>query len=133
MDVYTTSSAKANVYCRYLLADGNGRLYADPMPGATQSNPALLRCLSLVSTQRLSAKTAALVTSMRRLSGSQAPMARLMRRVYGDNERFKRTYFERFPGVYTTGDGARKDADGYYWLMGRIDESSKSPATVSAR
>jgi acetyl-CoA synthetase len=45
-----------------------------------------------------------------------------MRRVYGDDERFKNTYFIRFPGVYTTGDGCRLDEDGYYWLMGRIDD-----------
>jgi acetyl-CoA synthetase len=46
----------------------------------------------------------------------------LMRGVYGDPERFKNTYFVQFPGVYTTGDGARVDEDGYYWLMGRIDD-----------
>jgi len=50
------------------------------------------------------------------------PWPGLMRRVYGDPDRFKNTYFVRFPGVYTTGDGARIDEDGYYWLMGRIDD-----------
>jgi len=50
------------------------------------------------------------------------PWPGLMRRVYGEPERFKNTYFERFPGVYNTGDGARIDEDGYYWLMGRIDD-----------
>ena len=50
------------------------------------------------------------------------PWPGLMRRVYGDPERFKNTYFIRFPGVYNTGDGARIDEDGYYWLMGRIDD-----------
>jgi len=50
------------------------------------------------------------------------PWPGLMRRVYGDPKRFKETYFVRFPGVYTTGDGARRDEDGYYWLMGRIDD-----------
>jgi acetyl-CoA synthetase len=50
------------------------------------------------------------------------PWPGLMRRVYGDAERFKKTYFTQFPGVYTTGDGARVDADGYYWIMGRIDD-----------
>jgi acetyl-CoA synthetase len=45
-----------------------------------------------------------------------------MRRVYGEPERFKNTYFLQFPGVYNTGDGARVDEDGYYWLMGRIDD-----------
>jgi acetyl-CoA synthetase len=50
------------------------------------------------------------------------PWPGLMRRVYGDPERFKNTYFVQYPGVYTTGDGARVDEDGYYWLMGRIDD-----------
>ncbi|MDH5696654.1 MAG: acetate--CoA ligase, partial [Dehalococcoidia bacterium] len=50
------------------------------------------------------------------------PWPGLMRRVYGEPERFKNTYFIQFPGVYTTGDGARVDEDGYYWLMGRIDD-----------
>ena len=53
------------------------------------------------------------------------PWPGLMRSVYGDPARFKSTYFTRFPGVYTTGDGARKDEDGYYWLMGRIDDVIK--------
>jgi acetyl-CoA synthetase len=50
------------------------------------------------------------------------PWPGLMRGVYGDPGRFKETYFVRFPGVYTTGDGARRDEDGFYWLMGRIDD-----------
>lgn len=50
------------------------------------------------------------------------PWPGLMRTVYGDPERFKDTYFVRFPNVYTTGDGARVDEDGYFWLMGRIDD-----------
>ncbi len=50
------------------------------------------------------------------------PWPGLMRTVYGDPERFKNTYFVQYPGVYTTGDGARKDPEGYYWLMGRIDD-----------
>jgi len=50
------------------------------------------------------------------------PWPGLMRRVYGEPERFKETYFNRFPGVYNSGDGARVDEDGYYWLLGRIDD-----------
>ncbi|MBZ0273307.1 acetate--CoA ligase [bacterium] len=45
-----------------------------------------------------------------------------MRTVYGDHERFKQTYFSQYPGNYFTGDGARRDADGDFWLMGRIDD-----------
>jgi acetyl-CoA synthetase len=50
------------------------------------------------------------------------PWPGLMRGVYGEPERFREAYFTRFPGVYNTGDGARVDEDGYYWLMGRIDD-----------
>ncbi|MFA5399016.1 MAG: acetate--CoA ligase [Dehalococcoidia bacterium] len=52
----------------------------------------------------------------------EKPWPGLMRGVYGDPERFKNTYFIQNPGVYTTGDGARVDEDGYFWLMGRIDD-----------
>ena len=45
-----------------------------------------------------------------------------MRTVYGDHERFIDTYFKTYPGRYFTGDGARRDADGYYWITGRVDD-----------
>jgi acetyl-CoA synthetase len=45
-----------------------------------------------------------------------------MRTVYGDHARFKQTYFSTFHGLYFTGDGARRDADGYYWITGRVDD-----------
>ncbi len=45
-----------------------------------------------------------------------------MRTVYGDHQRFIDTYFKTFAGVYTTGDGAKRDADGYYWITGRVDD-----------
>ena len=45
-----------------------------------------------------------------------------MRTVYGDHARFEQTYFSAFPGRYFTGDGARRDSDGYYWITGRMDD-----------
>jgi acetyl-CoA synthetase len=45
-----------------------------------------------------------------------------MRSVYGDHARFVQTYFSTFKGLYFTGDGARRDADGYYWITGRVDD-----------
>ena len=45
-----------------------------------------------------------------------------MRTVYGDHERFIQTYFSTYPGKYFTGDGCRRDADGYYWITGRVDD-----------
>ena len=45
-----------------------------------------------------------------------------MRTVYGDHERFVQTYFSTYPGKYFTGDGCRRDGDGYYWITGRVDD-----------
>jgi len=45
-----------------------------------------------------------------------------MRTVYGDHERFEQTYFSTYPGKYFTGDGCRRDEDGYYWITGRVDD-----------
>jgi len=50
------------------------------------------------------------------------PWPGIMRTVYGQHERFKETYFTRVPGYYFTGDGCRRDEDGYYWITGRIDD-----------
>ncbi|MEN8176397.1 MAG: acetate--CoA ligase [Pseudomonadota bacterium] len=50
------------------------------------------------------------------------PWPSQMRTVYGDHERFIDTYFKMYPGYYFTGDGARRDEDGYYWITGRVDD-----------
>ncbi|EXL01540.1 acetate--CoA ligase, partial [Aquamicrobium defluvii] len=46
----------------------------------------------------------------------------MMRTVYGDHKRFIETYFSQYPGLYFSGDGCRRDADGYYWITGRVDD-----------
>jgi len=50
------------------------------------------------------------------------PWPGMMRTVFGDHARFVQTYFSTFKGLYFTGDGARRDADGYYWITGRVDD-----------
>jgi acetyl-CoA synthetase len=50
------------------------------------------------------------------------PWPGMLRTIYGDPERFKQQYWSQIPGVYFTGDGARQDEDGYFWIMGRIDD-----------
>ncbi|XP_051516193.1 acetyl-coenzyme A synthetase, cytoplasmic-like isoform X3 [Myxocyprinus asiaticus] len=50
------------------------------------------------------------------------PWPGVMRTVYGNHLRFETTYFKKFPGYYITGDGCRRDKDGYYWITGRIDD-----------
>ncbi|VVB86001.1 Acetyl-coenzyme A synthetase [uncultured archaeon] len=53
------------------------------------------------------------------------PWPGMMRTVYGNHPRFKEKYFTKFPGLYATEDSARKDEDGYFWIMGRIDDVIK--------
>jgi acetyl-CoA synthetase len=50
------------------------------------------------------------------------PWPSMLRTVYGDPERYFEQYWKRFPGIYFTGDGARQDEDGYFWIMGRVDD-----------
>uniref|UniRef100_A0A8D3ANM5 Acetyl-coenzyme A synthetase, cytoplasmic n=1 Tax=Scophthalmus maximus TaxID=52904 RepID=A0A8D3ANM5_SCOMX len=50
------------------------------------------------------------------------PWPGIMRTLYENHERFENTYFKKFPGFYVTGDGCRRDRDGYYWITGRIDD-----------
>ena len=50
------------------------------------------------------------------------PYPAMLRGLYGDPDRYKQTYWDRFPGAYLAGDGAKRDADGDFWLMGRIDD-----------
>lgn len=52
----------------------------------------------------------------------KVPWPGIMRGVYGDSKRFQETYFEQFPGYYVTGDGCRRDKDGYYQITGRVDD-----------
>jgi len=50
------------------------------------------------------------------------PWPAMLRGIYGDPERYRATYWSRFPGMYFAGDGAKRDAEGYYWLLGRVDD-----------
>ena len=50
------------------------------------------------------------------------PWPSMLRTIYGDRQRYKKQYWEEYPGNYFTGDGARRDKDGYFWIVGRIDD-----------
>jgi acetyl-CoA synthetase len=52
----------------------------------------------------------------------QEPWPSMLRTVWGDDARYVATYFSQVPGAYFTGDGARRDPDGYFWVMGRVDD-----------
>jgi acetyl-CoA synthetase len=53
------------------------------------------------------------------------PWPGMLRTIYGDDERYVKQYWSRFPGRYTTGDSAKRDKDGYYWIIGRVDDVIK--------
>src|SRR5690606_34114276 len=59
------------------------------------------------------------VSGLLALKGAWPGMART---IFGDHERFEATYLKPFPGYYFTGDGCRRDEDGYYWITGRVDD-----------
>ncbi len=50
------------------------------------------------------------------------PWPAMLRGIYGDPDRYRETYWSRFPGMYFAGDGAKRDSEGYYWLLGRVDD-----------
>ncbi|MGH8547146.1 MAG: acetate--CoA ligase [Methylococcales bacterium] len=100
-----------------------GGILISPLPGVTDLKPGS-------ATLPFFGIEAALVDDQgRELEGAVAGNLVLkrswpgqMRTVYGDHRRFLETYFKIYPGLYFSGDGARRDADGYYWVTGRVDD-----------
>lgn len=100
-----------------------GGILISPLPGATDLKPGS-------ATKPLFGIEPAIVDNDGRiLEGAAAGNLVLtgswpgqMRTVYGDHQRFIDTYFSTYPGLYMTGDGARRDEDGYYWITGRVDD-----------
>ncbi len=95
-----------------------------PLPGATPLKPgSATKPFFGIVPALVDANTGALIEG----PGEGAlvithPWPGQMRTVFGDHQRFIDTYFKQYPGYYFTGDGARRDADGYYWITGRIDD-----------
>ncbi|MFO1422850.1 MAG: acetate--CoA ligase [Candidatus Competibacteraceae bacterium] len=100
-----------------------GGILITPLPGATALKPGS-------ATRPFFGVTPALVDAEGQfLEGATdgnlvitRPWPGMMRTVYGDHQRFIDTYFSMYKGLYFTGDGARRDADGYYWITGRVDD-----------
>ena len=57
-----------------------------------------------------------------RISTPSVPWPAMMRGIYGDEERYRATYWSKWPGIYFPGDGAKRDHDGYFWVLGRVDD-----------
>ena len=100
-----------------------GGIMITPLPGATKLKPGSATPRSsafMPATRRRNRKTA-------RWAGQRQPChleswPGQMRTVYGDHNRFVQTYFSAYRGMYFTGDGCRRDEDGYYWITGRVDD-----------
>jgi len=100
-----------------------GGILISPMPYATELKPGS-------ATRALPGVDAAIVDAEGKEVGPneggnlviRKPWPGMLRGVFKNPDRYKSTYFERFPGMYESGDGARRDADGYFWIMGRLDD-----------
>ena len=102
-----------------------GGILISPLPGATPTKPGSATLpLFGVKPVVLDPETGQLLEG-NGVSGAlclAAPWPGQARTVWGDHQRFKDTYFRQYPGYYFTGDGCRRDEDGYYWITGRIDD-----------
>jgi len=101
-----------------------GGILITPLPGATPIKPGSAT-LPFFGVEPVILNEAGKELEGNDVSGLLAIKAAwpgMMRTLYGDHERFKQTYFGLYPGYYFTGDGARRDEDGYYWITGRVDD-----------
>jgi acetyl-CoA synthetase len=100
-----------------------GAMMITPLPGATTTKPGS-------ATFPLPGISAAIVDDVGEEVGIPGggylvldqPWPSMLRGIWGDPARYEQTYWSRFPGRYFAGDGAKRDADGYYWLLGRVDD-----------
>ncbi len=95
-----------------------------PLPGATPLKPGSA-CIPFFGVQPVLLDDEGKEIDGNPASGNlaiKAPWPSMMRTLYGDHKRFYETYFQMYPGYYFTGDGAKRDADGYYWITGRVDD-----------
>lgn len=100
-----------------------GAIMITPLPGATPTKPGS-------GTKPFPGIDVDVMTREGKLVGAneggylviKKPWPSMLRTIYGDDERYQQQYWSQIPGIYFAGDGARKDEDGYFWIMGRIDD-----------
>ena len=94
-----------------------------PLPGATPTKPGSCTMpLPGIVAECVDKRRQARAGQRGRLFGDPQPWPSMLRTIYGDHERFVDTYFGQIEGCYFAGDGARNDEDGYFWVMGRVDD-----------
>ncbi len=100
-----------------------GAMMIAPIPGAIPAKPgSATRPLPGIEADVVDREGNSVGTNQGGFLVIKRPWPSMMRTIYGDPERYKKQYFSEIPNVYFTGDGARRDEDGYFWIMGRIDD-----------
>jgi len=100
-----------------------GAILIAPIPGAVPTKPgSATRPFFGVAPEVVSKDGEPVPAGQGGLLVIKKPWPSIARTIWGDAERYEQAYFSEIPGIYFTGDGARRDADGYFWLMGRVDD-----------
>jgi acetyl-CoA synthetase len=100
-----------------------GAMMIAPVPGAVPAKPgSATRPLPGIDADIVDRTGKSVGTNEGGFLVIKRPWPAMMRTIYGDPERYTKQYFSEIPDVYFTGDGARRDEDGYFWIMGRIDD-----------
>ena len=100
-----------------------GAIMISPLPGVTATKPgSCTKPLPGIVPDIVNEKGESLGPNQGGLLVMRQPWPSMLRTLYGDHARFKETYFGKLQGLYFAGDGARKDEDGYIWVMGRVDD-----------
>ncbi len=100
-----------------------GAIMIAPLPGATPTKPgSATKPLPGISVDIVDKQGNSVPANAGGFLVVKRPWPSMMRTIYGDDERYKATYWSNYPGIYFTADGARKDEDGYIWIMGRVDD-----------
>ncbi len=100
-----------------------GSIMISPLPGVTTTKPGSATfAMPGVGADVVDASGTSVPLGSGGFLTLTTPWPSILRGIWGDPARFKETYWSRFPGSYFAGDGARRDEDGYYWLLGRVDD-----------
>ena len=103
-----------------------GSILISPLPGATPAKPGSATLpLPGVAARVLNLKGEPVAPGETGYLTIEKPWPSMLRTIFGDDERYRRDYWTRIPGVYFTGDAAQCDADGYIWVLGRVDDVIK--------
>ena len=99
-----------------------GGIMITPLPGITRTKPGSATVAFPGIEAELLDGDGARIKVGGGFLGLTKPWPGMLRTIYGDDERYQKTYWSKWPGIYFTGDGAKRDEDGYFWLLGRVDD-----------